>query len=243
MKYITEIRKVSEQGVNHPFECVADDGYIYWCKGLQSGFQVLINEWIAGTIAQVLNLPIPTFDQLICDARLSDAWARVSANKNAFCERLSSPHMNVVFGSKGVPNVLDVRNASDVSRLADLKLQASIYLFDRVTQNIDRTCGNSNILFKTGQDEGVFIIDHSNAFSLNFDKSEFQRSHIFAGAWALCSERDKEDIISLFKETITHEVVETAWNSLPEVWLDESVSDKISLELIEGLVIQNLEAI
>ena len=78
---------------------------------------------------------------------------------------------------------------------------------------------------------------------MNFDKSEFQRSHIFAGAWASCSERDKEDIISLFKETITHEVVETAWNSLPEVWLDESVSDKISLELIEGLVIQNLEAI
>ena len=243
MKYITEIRKVSKQGVNHPFECVADDGAVYWCKGLQSGFLILINEWIAGTIAQALNLPIPAFEHLICDARLSDAWARASMNSNEFCERLSSPHMNIVFGSRGVSNVLDVRDASDVARLINTKLQASIYLFDNITQNIDRTSGNSNILLKTGKDEGVFIIDHSNAFSLDFDRSEFRRSHIFANSWVQCSNQDKEDIIGFFKSTITRQVIETAWNSLPEVWLDESISDKISLELVEELIMHNVEAL
>lgn len=229
--------------MNHPFECIADDDDVYWCKGLQSGFLVLIKEWIAGTIARALSLPLPPFEPLVCDVRLSEAWAHASISRNEFCERLSSHDMNIVFGSRGVPMALDVRDTSDVARVVDTKMQASIYLFDGVIQNTDRTSGNSNILLQTGKDERLFIIDHSNALSLNFDKTEFRRTHIFAQSWSLCPMEDKESIVGLFKEVITSQLIKAAWCAMPEVWLDESVSDKINFELIEGLIMQNVEAL
>ena len=57
---IMEIKRRSEQGVTRPFLCRGDDGRWYWVKGNGAGKLALCREWIAGRIAQLMGLPIPS---------------------------------------------------------------------------------------------------------------------------------------------------------------------------------------
>lgn len=69
---IVEIKRRAEQGVTRPFLCRGDDERWYWVKGNGAGRLALCREWIAGRIAQLMDLPIPPFEQVYVPHEIID---------------------------------------------------------------------------------------------------------------------------------------------------------------------------
>jgi hypothetical protein len=90
---IRQILDRAEQGQTRPFLCTADDGEVYFVKGLDAGRGSLVSEWVAGRLAQLLGLPIPEFRLIEVEAD----FLEYSAFKEK--EQLGS---GVWFGSKRV---------------------------------------------------------------------------------------------------------------------------------------------
>ena len=243
MKSITHILKVSEQGVNRPVRCMADDGNYYWCKGLQSGYTVIVNEWVAGSIAKRLGLPIPEFEPLFCSEALSEEWVNAGKSDNDIRERLSSSSMNVVFASKEIPYPFDVRNVTGIENAASRRLFATIYLFDRLVKNTDRTDYNSNILRSGSSNDALYIIDHSNAFSPDFKDDEFCDLHIFRNSYTACTATLRKEIIEKFCKELTQEFVTSVWDEMPDVWKEEFGPHSLTLDLLQDTIFNRLEII
>ena len=243
MKSIKQILRISEQGVNRPVRCVADDGNFYWCKGLQSGYMVIVNEWIAGSIAKRLNLPIPEIEPLFCSAELSEEWVNAGKMDNDIRERLSSSSMNVVFASKEVPHALDLRNLTGFEDLSTCTLFTAIYLFDKLVRNTDRTDDNSNILLNDYVNKTIFIIDHSNAFSPDFSDKEFCKTHIFRNSYAACPQALHDEIVRGFRKELTREFVESIWKEMPDVWQEGTGYRNLTLDSLQDTIFSRLEVI
>ena len=58
---IVEILKRSEQGMTRPFICRCEDDRLYYVKGRGAGPRSLLCEWLAGHLANALDLPVPEF--------------------------------------------------------------------------------------------------------------------------------------------------------------------------------------
>ena len=68
---IIEVLGRSEQGVTRPFICRCDDGCIYFVKGLDSNRESQIKEWVVGSLASDLGLPVAPFSLVYADAALT----------------------------------------------------------------------------------------------------------------------------------------------------------------------------
>ena len=243
MTRIIQIQETAVQGVNRPVRCVADDGAAYWCKGHQSGYAILMREWISGCLASSLGLPIPQFELIVCDFELSNAWVEAGKVSNETREGLVVPLMNIVFGSKEVANAIDMRTCPSNPDPDELKTQAAIYLFDRIIRNSDRTEGNSNVLMQGESDKGFFIIDHSNALAEDFNEESFMTSHLFRDSWAKCTAETRQTIMDQFKATITEAAIQSAWNEMPDVWQDQADAVNMAVDTVKDIVLEGIGAL
>ncbi len=164
---IIEVLGRSEQGVTRPFICRCDDGCIYFVKGLDSNRESQIKEWVVGSLASDLGLPVAPFSLVYADAALT----RLSV-----CEGLGEGYS---FGSRKIqvteltyPNI----------RHVPLELQLDMLAFDWWIKNQDRTLsengGNPN-LFWEPQDSKLMVIDHNQAFDADFCSEDFLNYHVF----------------------------------------------------------------
>jgi len=208
---ITEIVRRSEQGVTRPFLCRSADGAGWFVKGLVgAGAEALRAEWIGGTLAKALRLPIPQFAVVDVD----EALVEVSAVDDA--HELGRRY---AFGSRAVAGAEEITYTQAVA--LPLEWKARVLLFDWWICHEDRILsplgGNPNLL-TTGRDPvEPWLIDHHSAFDREFDAARFWKNHIFADSRAVWTNAWRKRETRRLKKAATR--LNAAWEALPEVWL------------------------
>lgn len=228
MPHIESILKISEQGVSRPFLCRDEFGGVRWCKGSHTGFRSLVSEWICACLAREIGLPIPDFKIFRLDRTEFDLWR---TTQNIEVPDLVTESNPFVFGSLNVENCKDVMDPCiDLGHIAPKSL-ATVYWFDRLIHNTDRTDYNSNLLVNGS----IYIIDHNNAFDPTFKKDEFDSEHLLRDYRNAIS----ADEVSALKERVRGlaqgEFLNQIWGEMPPEWTDvgESV---LPLEMIRRVI-------
>jgi hypothetical protein len=206
---IVEILARSTQGITRPFLCRGDDGGLYYVKANAAGRKALISEWIAGNVAQRLNLPIPSFKQAIIPPELVTLSAR---------DDIADLGAGTGFASQLI------ENADELSYLfinqIDATLRAKILLFDWWMANGDRTLtefgGNPNILW-LHRDSKPYIIDHNMAFD-ETASHDFWSHHIFAADRPAWTPRLRTEMETLM--TTALDELPAWWNTMPAEWTE-----------------------
>lgn len=231
---VVEIIRRSEQGVTLPFFCRVSDGRQFWVKGAGAGRRALCCEWLAGSLAQKLDLPVPPIALLRVDERL----IRQSARSD-----ILDLGAGIVFGSHHVEDAQEY-SFDDAKALMrkQPELARMILLFDWWIQNEDRTLGerggNPNLMVGTA-DSRTIIIDHNIAFDPSWKSTHFFDHHAFASTkkggdpqWLL---ELREKMVQLLTE------IDGLWGQLPEEWLhyDQDARDPINISQDEIVGILN----
>ncbi len=148
-RYATPLR----EGGSLPAVVATDDGdWVVKFRGAGQGPGALIAEVVAGSIGQVLGLPVPTL--AIVEVTPDLGRAEPDPEIRELLER--SPGSNAAL--RFLPGALPYRPG--VSDPPDADLAADIVWFDALVTNIDRTARNPNILVRT---DGLWLIDHGAA--------------------------------------------------------------------------------
>ncbi len=171
---IVEVLRRSVQGKSEPFICRADDGHIYYVKGLHAGRESQIKEWLCANLAAAFGLPIAPF------AVVEVPEALISARLLPDIRQLGS---GAAFGSRAVESSVWL-NRSHLVAVPPAQ-QQDVLAFDWWVHNADRTLteqgGNPNLLWDEAGGQLV-VIDHNLAFDAGFDAREFLSSHVFSAA-------------------------------------------------------------
>ncbi len=156
------------QGRSTPYRCRGDDDQLYYVKGRNTGRASQWSEWIGGHLGKALGLPIPPFRLVNISQELLDEapleWRELGVGP--------------AFASQAHPTAqwFETTYVTHVSE----PLQQDVLVFDWWIRNADRSRGNPNLLWDDGE-RSIVVIDHNQAFDLNFDPAEFHDLHIFAG--------------------------------------------------------------
>lgn len=177
MKQVIEIIERCAEGtcVSRPFRVRADDGNLYWIKGMGTGWNrnELCYELLAARMASALGLPVAGHELLYVPQALLE-----------FCAvpDIRDLSAGAAFGSLHVDNTVSLPPV-EVGAVPE-ELRREILLFDWWIQNEDRILGeiggNVNLLWNPA-DQQLTVIDHNNAFDNGFDESEFFQNHVFRG--------------------------------------------------------------
>ena len=209
MIQLIEIIRRSEQGVTRPFVCRGDDGELYYVKGAGAGRKALIAEWIAGSLARHLQLPVPPF----AIAEVPRALVCGSVN-----EDIGDLGEGPVFASRAVLMAEELRY-EHVHRVP-LAQQAWTLLFDCWVINGDRTLsehgGNPNVLWTPG-DGRMNLIDHNLAFE-NDPLPELKFHHVFSAAHSAWDKSFQAEAAQRMRAAISE--LPAIWSFLPDEWLE-----------------------
>lgn len=226
MMRIIEVGDIAWQGRTEPVFCRAESGEEYVVKGSFAGRKALIAEWVANSLGTVIGLPIPKFDLLTLDPAMFDYGAKPES-----LERLGR---GVLFGSRRVPNVVEIRH-SDLSRI-DLDLQARVLAFDWWIANSDRVfiegAGNPNLLWSEEHQELV-VIDHNLAFEPDM-MADFWREHAFRQAQRIWSEPFRNNMTGDFHRALAR--LTRIWEELPGEWMETSTG--LTLPFVKSFLSQ-----
>lgn len=167
---IVEILDRSTQGMTLPFICRGEDKKIYFVKGRGAGRRSLVCEWIAGSLARNLGLPIAPFEVVSVSQDLIGLDSRSD---------LADLGEGLAFGSCRRSIVeLTVVHQDQISAA----LQRDVLMFDWWIKNGDRTQtdvgGNPNLFWDVDNDS-LLVLDHNQAFDPDFVPKVFEELHPF----------------------------------------------------------------
>ncbi len=222
MIQLIEIIRRSDQGVTRPFVCRGDDGALYYVKGAGAGWKALIAEWVAGSLARHLLLPVPPF----AIAEVPRALVRGSVN-----EDIGDLGAGPVFASRAVPMAEELRY--EHVRRVPMSEQAWTLLFDCWVINGDRTLsehgGNPNVLWTPG-DGRMHLIDHNLAFE-DDPLAELKSHHAFSAAHSAWDKSFRAEATQRMRAAMSE--LPSIWNSLPDEWLE---FDSLTLAQVEEML-------
>lgn len=205
---IVEIIGRSEQGMTLPFICRGENGEIYFVKGYGATRRSLICEWIAGSLANQLELPIASFELVFVSQDLIDLASRGD---------LAQLGTGVAFGSRRrtiveltVSHLLQIPNA----------LQRDVLVFDWWIKNGDRTQtelgGNPNLFWDVDNDN-LLVLDHNQAFDEQFDPCVFEELHPF-----------RDHLKTVFSDLVDRDHYASKFESAMATW--DAICDTIPSE-------------
>lgn len=217
---IIEIWERTEQGVTRPFRCGANDGHSYYVKSRGAGWRSLVCEWVAGSLAQDMSLPVARFAQVSLEQEFAEIL-RVNGEHD-FVAGLS-------FGSRIVAHTREFEPS--LLRHCSERFRRDLVVFDWWVRNADRTLGvlsgNPNLLWDPKAKEPV-VIDHNMAFDRGFVADQFLKEHVFCADFAVVAgdmllraeyEQRFELLLNAFP---------TIWAQLPENWtIDEDGQQRV----------------
>jgi hypothetical protein len=219
MLEIYEIIEPAVQGRTTPFLCKASDNKNYYVKGRAATATGLMKEFIVGSLAHKLGLPIPAFQVAYLDEELAKAHGQ-----NAL-KCLGSAY---VFASECIYSVTEFKY--EMLKQVNPSLQRNILLFDLWIQNEDRVLtdkgGNPNLLWQSGQSK-LHIIDHNLAFDPDFNLKLFWETHAFRLQF------NNYQLDSLEKQRIESRLQESlkswaeCWGKIPEEWKEDNQETKL----------------
>ncbi len=197
---IVEVLRRSEQGVTRPFICRGDDGDVYFVKGVGAGRRSQIAEWIAGKLGLALELPIAPFEIVDVPEELMEFDSGLE---------LVDLGAGPAFGSQR-QEVMEL--TASAAQEVPTELQQNLLAFDWWIHNADRLLtekvGNPNLFWEPDSFELV-IIDHNQAFDLDFDATIFLNYHVFAD--------QKQDI---FDDMLQHHEYNKRFSSALSGWAE-----------------------
>jgi hypothetical protein len=210
---IEEIIRPADQGRTTPFLCNASDGNAYYVKGYAASVAGLMKEWLGAHLAQAFGLPVPPFQIALLDDRLADSYVGAAA---------SELKGGYVFASKQVPSVTELK--FETVKKIDTQIQLSVLIFDLWVENLDRNLtekgGNPNLLWKTDESVGLYVIDHNLIFDDEFNKVDFWATHAFKSV--LINKQD-DAVEKLDFEARMNKALacwQSAWDNMPEEWIE-----------------------
>jgi hypothetical protein len=139
-----------------PLICNTDDG-IYYVKVAENidGPRLLINEYIAYSIAKMLGLPIP-----------KGAFVQIDGDFEFSIDNQSKKLINPIgFGLRQIKNVTPLIHPRYFSICSNKENLLPIIVFDHILDNTDREFNIGNLLFSY-TNSLVYIIDHGRIFKL-----------------------------------------------------------------------------
>lgn len=223
MVEIIEVMRRSTQGMTRPYICRGDDGHVYFVKGVGAGRRSQLCEWIAGSLAWEIGLPVAPFDIVHVPEELMELGSGLD---------LRDLGGGPAFGSRecGVSELSYWRITEVPS-----ELQQQVLAFDWWICNADRILtakgGNPNLFW--GEESGeLVVIDHNQAFDPTFDPDEFMRHHVFrAQAVAI-----QQDLLRRHELAHAMSVSLQGWNRIieqvPEEWwfLDKEMITAVTFD-------------
>lgn len=228
---IVEVMRRSTQGMTQPYICRGDDGHIYFVKGIGAGRRSQLCEWIAGSLAVQIGLPVAHFEIVHVPDELLEL---------DFGLDLMDLGAGPAFGSRecGVSELSYSRVA-----MVPSEMQQRVLAFDWWIRNADRMLtakgGNPNLFWDEGAGELV-VIDHNQAFDPAFDLDDFLVHHVFRSQAAMI-EQDlllKHDLIDVMIGALQQwgDIIE----QVPVEWwyLDEELITHVNFDrarIFEGL--------
>lgn len=211
---VTEVIRIMEAGSTEPVLCKCDDNALYVIKTTASvPRKQLIHELVASSLARCIGLPIPEFAVVYISEELIDYLPPDIKGK------LSSGY---AFASLFIPDSTPI-SFTDAHKAIDLLKQKMIYLFDRVTNNSDRSLseidGNVNIIYDVKK-QNYYLIDHNLAFDASCTLEQFEY-HVYSPrhrTWSydMIDVIWIEDIIKTLNDNCNELLL-----SLPSEWVDE----------------------
>ncbi len=167
---IVEVIRRSEQGKTRPFICRGNDGQTYFVKGQYAGRRSQVCEWIAGSLAKLVGLPIAPFTLVDVPEELLEL---------DFGLELKDLGAGLAFGSQD--RQVNELTFSGIEQVPD-NLQQDVLVFDWWVRNDDRSLGekggNPNLFWEPSKEELV-VIDHNLAFDYSINREKFIDNHIF----------------------------------------------------------------
>lgn len=225
---IDEVLRRSEQGMTNPYICVGSDGKLYFVKGKGAGYASLVREWIAGQLAQRLQLPIAPFCIVQVPRELYDA---------SHGGLLSDLGFGLFFGSENVENTNQLSFSMAQRLSADLK--RDIAAFDWWIQNGDRTLGdtdgNPNLLWSE-TDQRLIVIDHNVAFDETITLNTLCGGHIFGRSLSeICDQIPLQSHYNALFEKAVQDLAKII-DDIPERWLYADDACTVDIDLSLGRV-------
>jgi hypothetical protein len=225
---IEEIIAKSEQGMQTPYKCRAEDGKIYFVKGRQTNRASLWHEWIGACLGKSFGLMVPPFalvnisDQIL--AEVVPDWRDLGAG--------------IAFGSEYHPTAAWLEPS--MRSFVPHDIQRDVLVFDWWIHNTDRGSHNSNLLWDTAEKQLV-VIDHNMAFDEEFSVKSFLMHHIFAERWweisddfhtqATYAQRLSDALIASFNSACDNIPLEWHWAN-PEC----DIPARIDINVIRALL-------
>jgi hypothetical protein len=220
---ITEIWERTEQGMTRPYRCGADDGNSYYVKSSGAGWRSLVCEWLAGCLAQRLNLPVPPFAQVVIEDEFAAYMASQGDNDLA---------AGFAFGSQIAVHTHEFE-PSLVAR-CNVQFRRDLVAFDWWVRNADRSlsalAGNPNLLWSSATQAPV-VIDHNMAFDRDFDAALFLQTHVFRADFAAIASDMllRADYEQRFEGLLAD--FATIWSEVPQNWIiDEDCKSRFDRE-------------
>jgi hypothetical protein len=210
-RYVTPLR----EGGSLPAIIEADDDGMYVLKfrGAGQGPKALAAELLAGELARVAQLPVPT----IVFAELDPDLARTEPDPEI---------QSLIRASAGLNLALDYLPGSvtfdPVTEQPSAELASAIVWFDAFVTNVDRTARNTNLLMWHRR---LWLIDHGAALYfhhawdddyLAHSRTPFAmiKDHVLLPFAAKLEEADR-----LMSERITPDAIKSIVASLPDAWM------------------------
>lgn len=172
MTQIIEIIGRAEQGVTKPFICRGEDDEVYFVKGRGAGRRSLICEWIGGNLAKSFGLPVAPFQIVEVPEALISLGSR---------DDMGDLGDGPAFGSRRLQVAeLSMTHVEQVPRPVQLDVLAFDWWIRNGDRNLSDKGGNPNLFWDVQRNE-LIVLDHNQAFDLDFSPQSFAELHVFSG--------------------------------------------------------------
>lgn len=149
-------------GCTKPYYITCDDGEIYVVKFKQNpeGARALVNEFVCGKIAEILELPlaVPVLVE-VANEFIYDYGTAIEQHINC----ATGPGLH--FGTKKIKKGVPITNSDVLKRAKNVNVIPEIIIFDQLICNKDRDRNGGNLLFDMSKME-IVVIDHTHAFDI-----------------------------------------------------------------------------
>jgi hypothetical protein len=210
-RYVTPLR----EGGSMPALVEADDEGLYVVKlrGAGQGPKALVAEIIAGELARALELPVPELVLADLDPHLPDA------EPDPEIQELLTASAGLNVGMDFLPGSLPYTPAGDIE--IDPGLAARIVWLDALTENVDRTARNVNLLI---WHRDLWLIDHGAAlyrqhagFAPGSSGGEFAAiaDHVLLPVASSIADADAE-----LAPRVDRTLLDRVTGMVPEAWLE-----------------------
>lgn len=224
---ITEVIRRAEQGRTKPYLCRANDGLHYFVKHRALPARERVAEWLAGSLAVALDLPVAPFSLV----KITDAF-----------DSSVVPWLRELGPGIGFGSVLQEARECTVSDIGQVNsgLAARVAAFDWWLHNSDRSLtshgGNPNLLWRTTEaaSDPLILIDHNLAFEQSFSSQAFLDTHAFSAQFVELQSDfiERERVRAEFAGALEH--LSAAWANIPEAWLFSDAEQTVPAPWSQG---------